>query len=413
MKTRKIISISGICVFLIVLIIIIYTQKSITAETIIISKTDVYQYVEDTAIAKCKGAQTVYTEGMGKIISVNFNIGDKVKKGDILLSLDKTDLEFQLKDAEAKVKNAKAQLESTDTKNYANKILEAEATVEQCEVSMDAAYRNFETSKSLYEAGAISKDDLNKSEDTYKTASALLKSAKAQLNEIKNGAPSYLKSSYISQLEQALIYRSSILKSLEKQEVRSPIDGIILEKLVDDNSIVSKGTAAFIVGDVKNIELEANILSDDSYKVKVGNEVEISGDSIANTVLKGKIIKIAPQAKIITSALGVNQSRVPVTIEILNNSSILKPGYNVDIKIITSYKKNVIAVPDSVVFNYNGNSCVFVLQNGKAVIRQVEKGLEGDKLIEITKGLKEGDIIIKPDNNIKEGAKIKTKQSKN
>lgn len=232
MKTRKIISISGICVFLIVLIIIIYTQKSITAETIIISKTDVYQYVEDTAIAKCKGAQTVYTEGMGKIISVNFNIGDKVKKGDILLSLDKTDLEFQLKDAEAKVKNARAQLESTDTKNYANKILEAEATVEQCEVSMDAAYRNFETSKSLYEAGAISKDDLNKSEDTYKTASALLKSAKAQLNEIKNGAPSYLKSSYISQLEQALIYRSSILKSLEKQEVRSPIDGIILENLL-------------------------------------------------------------------------------------------------------------------------------------------------------------------------------------
>ena len=79
-----------------------------------------------------------------------------------------------------------------------------------------------------------------------------------------------------------------------------------------------------------------------------------------------------------------------------------------DIKVITETKSDTLVIPDSSVFDYKGNSCVFVVDSGKAVIRQIKKGIESEKTIEVVEGLNEGDkIILKPDNNITEGMKIK------
>jgi HlyD family secretion protein len=186
------------------------------------------------------------------------------------------------------------------------------------------------------------------------------------------------------------------------------MDGVILEKLAEDNSFAAPGAPACVIGNTGELEIEANILSDDSYKVKIGYDVEITGKSLGDAVIKGRVSKIAPIAKTMTSNLGVNQKRVQVIIEITDDYSLLKPGYNVDIKIVTASKKDVLAVPDSAVFDNEGTPSVFVIQEDKAVIRQVKKGLEGDKMIEITEGLGKDDIIlVKPDNNIKEGIKIK------
>lgn len=384
------------------------TGNSVTAETLSVQKREIKQYVEDTASVKCREKQTVYVEGSGKVTGVRFDSGDTVKKGDLLLTMDVSDFEMQLKDANAKISASQSQIDSTKISNYANKIEIATAAVEQAQIANDSALRNSQSSKVLYEAGAISREDFNKAQDASKAAQAALKAAKLELDEIKKGAPDYVKKGYSSQLEQSLIFRDSIQKNIDKQKVLSPMDGVVLEKLLEENSTVVAGTPGFVIGNIKTLELEANILSDDSYKVKFGDEVEISSKALGDTVVKGKVSKIAPIAKTIASNLGVNQKRVQITIDLPGGYGLLKPGYNVDIKIVTAQKKDVIAVPDSAVFDYKGNSCVFVIANDKTAIRQVRKGLEGDKLIEITEGLNEGDIILtKPDNNTKEGLKIK------
>lgn len=386
----------------------IVMQEGQTIETSIVEKGEIKQYVDDTAVVQSNKKQTVYIEGSGKINSINVNVGDEVKKDDILLTMDKKDLELKLKDADSKIEAAKAQLESTDISNYANKIEIAEAEVDKAKVSYESAERNFKNSKTLYEAGAVSKQELDNSEDTYKSAEVALRSSNNQLEDIKKGTPSYVKEGYMAGLEQAMILRNSIMRELDKQQVLAPIDGVIIEKLVEENSIGTPGTAAFLVGDTKSLELEANILSDDIYKIKIGNDVEVTGKSIGDSVLKGKVVKIAPEAKNITSSLGVNQKRVPITIEISGDTNLLKPGYDLDIRVITEVKSDTLVIPDSAVFDYQGNSCVFVVENGKAVIRQIKKGIESEKEIEVLDGLKEGEKILqKLNNNIKEGMKIK------
>jgi len=377
-----------------------------------VSKGEIKQYLEDTADVQSKEKRTVYAEGSGTIKGVNFDVGDSVKQGDIMLALDKSDLDLQLKDANAKIDAAREQIKGAELTNYADKIEVARATAEQAKVAFDSALREYENAKILYSADSLSKEELNKYEDSYKTAKTALNSANAQLADVKRGTPDYLKNTYISQLEQAMVFRDSIQRSIDKQLVKSPIDGIVLEKYVEADSPVIAGAPIFLVANVEKLQLEADILVDDSGKLKVGNDVEISGKPLGDKALKGKVTKIAPIAKTITSTLGVNQKRVPVTIELTEGKGALKPGYTVDIKIITVDKKGVITVSDSSVFDYKGNTCVLAVENGKTVIKQIKTGLENDKLIEVLEGLKEGEsILVKPDNTIKEGMKVKPTHS--
>jgi HlyD family secretion protein len=392
-----------------------YTKTSggAAVEVTKVSKGEIKQYIEDTADVQSKEEQTVYIEGSGKIIGIKYDVGDSVKKGNLMLTLNKSDLELQLRDANAKVDAARQQIKGTESTYNADKIEIAKAAVEQAKVSYNSALRDYQNAKELSEAGSLSKGEFGKIEDVYKTAQASLNSANSQLADIKRGTPEYVKNTYTSQLEQALVYRDNILMSIDKQQVKSPIDGTVLEKLVDDNSSAIPGTAAFVIGNVKKLKLEADILADDSYKVKIGNEVEISGKALGDVVLTGKVVKIAPNAKTITSTLGVNQKRVPVTIELTDGQGLLKPGYTVDIKIITANKKDTIIVPESSVFDYKEKTCVFTVKNGKTAITEIKKGLENNDFIEVLKGLREGNsILVKPDDTIKEGIKVKPIQSK-
>ncbi|BCZ44917.1 RND transporter [Clostridium gelidum] len=389
-------------------LIYVKMQGGQAVETTVTEKGEIKQYIEDIAVVKSNKRQTVYIEGAGKINNIEVNVGDYVKKGDVLLTMDKQDLELKLKDATAKIEAAKAQLASTDSSNYVNKIEIAQAAVDSAKVNYESITRDLNNAKTLFESDAISQQELNKAEDAYKTAEVTLKSANLQVEDAKDGAPDYLKDGYMAVIEQAVILRDSVMREIEKQQVLASIDGIILEKLVDENSMGVTGTVAFLIGDIKSLELEGNILSDDIYKVQIGNEVEVSGKAMGDLSVEGKIIKIAPEAKNITSSLGVNQKRVPVTIQINGETSLLRPGYDLDIKIITQVKSDTLVIPDSAVFDYKGSSCVFIVDSGKAVIREIKKGIESEKTIEVLEGLKEGEkILIKPDNNIKEGMKIK------
>jgi len=78
------------------------------------------------------------------------------------------------------------------------------------------------------------------------------------------------------------------------------------------------------------------------------------------------------------------------------------------VKVITDTKKEVITVPASAVFDYRGESCVFVVKSEKAVLREVKRGIRNESYAEITDGLAEGETVLSsPDNSIEEGMRIK------
>jgi HlyD family secretion protein len=113
-------------------------------------------------------------------------------------------------------------------------------------------------------------------------------------------------------------------------------------------------------------------------------------------------------AKNVVSSLGVNQKRFTVTIALAAGTGRLRPGADVDVKIVTANLPKAIKVPLSAVFDDQGRTHVFLVAKGKTVLRPVTKGIENDEAVEIKAGLKPGELILtRPDNTVKEGIRVK------
>lgn len=411
MKKKRIWSLAA-GIILIASLVWVLSNRGTAVEAVKAERGDIKKYVEDIGIVKCKELKTVSIEGSGRIQRVAVEVGQQVKAGDLLLTMDMEQLEIQLKNANEKIKEIEARFQGSEIRNYATQVEKARIAVRQAEDAYSVAQEDFNNAKLLYDSGAVSRHELDQKESELKNAQALLNTNQIHLQETENNTPDSIRAAYKAQLEQAALNRENALLNLKKQEVRSPIDGIILEKKVETHTLGVPGTIAFVIGNVDNVEIEAYILADDVSEVKLGDAVEITERSERKQVIEGKVVKIAPSATTITSSLGVNQKKVSVKIEPLKPVVELKPEYEVDIKIITQRKNNVIMVPVSAVFDYKKESCVFVVESGKAVLRRVQKGIQDESFVEIVDGLKERELVLsEPDNSIREGMKVKPIES--
>jgi len=390
------------------LAIMLFSNQGAEMPVTDVTRGDIERYVEEIGTVKCEEQKTVSIEGNGLIEAVSADIGQPVRKGELLLSMEKKQLEIQLRNIDEKIKEIKATFDGSDVKNYASNLEKAKIAFERAEDAYALALDDYNKATVLAEAGAVSKEELKLKDTALKGAKAMKDTTELDLQQIEVNTPESVKAVYRAQLEQVVLSRESILHSIEKQEVRSPIDGVILERKVEANMIGVAGTVAFVVGNTGKLEVETYILADDVSDIRLGDEVEITERSQKKQTVDGKVVKIAPSAVAVTSSLGVNQKKVAVTIEPSSQSELLKPGYEVDARVITERKNGVVMVPLSSVFEYKGEDSVFAVVDGKTALRAVQKGIQDEDFVEITAGLKEGELVIsEPDINVKEGMRIK------
>ncbi|HWQ73908.1 MAG TPA: efflux RND transporter periplasmic adaptor subunit [Syntrophomonas sp.] len=344
-------------------------KQGTPAETALAERGDIQKYVEETGEVKCSDSTTVYLEGSGLIKTIAVEAGQQIKRGELLLSMDQEQLEISLKNAAALLNEAQAQYAAG-------------------EAAYNTALKDYDNTKSLADAGAASQWELTQKE-------AALKSAEA----VRSGNQAVLEQAELS------VANSSL--ALSKQQVLAPLSGTVLEKKVEVNAFGAPGTAAFVIGDTENLKIEAQILAEDTAGIKVGNKVAITVRTEKKQELEGTVVKVAPTAEDEVSSLGVKQKKLTVTIKPLKSEVSLIPGSEVDVRVITETKSGVIIVPAGAVFDYRGQSCVFTVKEGKAVLRTVQRGIQNESFSEITDGLQEGETVLSaPDNSIEEGTQI-------
>jgi HlyD family secretion protein len=350
--TKKKILLSCLGVAVLALAVFYQLNQSVPVEALRIRHGIIRQYVEDTGVVKSQGSQSVYLENGGRIAAIFVKEGDRVRPGDLLLRMDPTDIRL------------------------------AEVAAQQAGIAFDTARRDWEKSEKLYRLGAISKKERDDSQAAYQTAAASRESAQLALGR----------------------QRQNLI-------VRAPLQGMVLQKMVDPNQVVATGDAAFVIGEPQRLEVEVDILADDVVKVQPGNAVTISGQAAGDAKRPGVVTKVAPMAKNIVSSLGVNQKRATVTIAFTGATGPLKPGYDVDVRITTRTRTGTVAVPLSAVFDLKGKNYVFIVEKERTRLRPVQTGIENDEAIEIRAGLKPGEwALTKPDNALKEGMKVKIQQ---
>ena len=311
--------------------------------TAVVEKRDMGSLVQATGIIKPKvGAEVkVGARITGKVEHLYANIGDRVKKGQILVRLEQDDLKARADQAEA---------------SY----LEAEAAFNKAKIDL-------ERDKPLAKEGYISQQNIDVLQNVYDMAKARLMRAKADQDYAK------------AQLSYATI--------------TAPIGGTIASVTTQQGETVAAGLSAptFItIIDLNKLEVNAYVDETDVGKIGVGQEALFTVDTFADRDFKGKVTAIYPRA-----VLQENVVNYITLISIENSEGKLKPDMTANVTITLKKKKGVLAIPGAAVVREGGKKYVMLqAKDGKATRREVKTGWKEGSSLEITAGLNEGDVVL-------------------
>jgi HlyD family secretion protein len=207
-----------------------------------------------------------------------------------------------------------------------------------------------------------------------------------------------------------LISPTSGRSSAKFLEVRAPISGTVMRLPRESEANVAAGSPLIELGDPRNLEIVTDLLSADAVRIKPGASVSIEnwGDS---KPLHGKVRRIEPFGFTKISALGVEEQRVNVIIDITDPSALwarLGHGYRVIVRIAEWESPDSLQVPVSALFRDKGAWAVFVAEGGKARLAPVRIGRMNDETAEVLEGVESGKtVILHPSEKISDGTLIK------
>ena len=189
--------------------------------------------------------------------------------------------------------------------------------------------------------------------------------------------------------------------------MRPPAAGRILQVLEKSERVVASGTPLVVLSNPKKLEIVVDLLSTDAVKVKPGAPVIIENWG-GPTPLRARVRTIEPYGFTKTSALGIEEQRVNIIADFVDPTDGLGDGYRVDARIVIWENATVLKIPSSALFRSGPHWNVFVIDNGRARVREVEAGHRSSSETEILNGLTDGaEVILHPANDLEDGARVK------
>lgn len=214
---------------------------------------------------------------------------------------------------------------------------------------------------------------------------------------------------FLAQIAQTKAILAIAKYRLRESTMYSPIDGVILHRYTQGGKWLSTGDRLLKIGNLNELEVICDVLSQEAQQVKIGDSVFFS--SIGSPViLKGKIKRIYPAGFTKKSSLGVDEQRVNIIISIDNpRAAYLGVGYRLQAQfLVGSEKAKSLIVPRfSVLQDSQGHYYVFKVQNNKLYKQIIKVGIKTDDKVSITEGLSINDkIVVQPTADMHDGMKV-------
>jgi HlyD family secretion protein len=173
--------------------------------------------------------------------------------------------------------------------------------------------------------------------------------------------------------------------------------------------VVAAGEPLLHVGNPRDLEIVADYLSRDAVKIRRGDRALIERWG-GEGVLEARVRRVEPSGFTKVSALGVEEKRVNVVLELLaadEERPGLADGFRVETRVVIAERDDAIQVPSGSLFRRGEGWAVFVVAEGRAVLRQVEIGARTPESAEVIRGLSEGDLVIAhPGDAIADGVRV-------
>jgi len=332
----------------------------------------------------------------GRLLRIDHEPGDRVVRGETvvaaLLPIDPTPLDARSRaEAEAAVAAARAGVER------------ARAEAERAAAAAGLAAAQLARYRELATAGVTSAGELDSRE------------AEARASEEARRAAEFSLAAATHQLAAA---RARLLQASGNPgggeiPVLAPIDGVVLRRLRESEAAVPAGEPLLELGDPADLEIVADYLSADAVRIPAGAPVGIEQWG-GSAPLAGRVRRVEPHGFTKISALGVEEQRVNVVIDLEGSPeawSELGDGYRVEVRSVVWEGSDLLLVPLSALFRQGGGWAVFVAEGGRARRRAVEIGHRDDLAAEVLSGLSAGDeVVVHPSESLADGARLRRRE---
>lgn len=340
--------------------------------------------VDADAVTRVRSRFTITAPVAGLVARVTYSEGDSVNAGDVVavIAPPPTDptargvAQAALRAAEAARSNASANL--------------ARATTSLAQAERDAA-----RTRTLAAAGALANRDVELAQLQVDARSSDVAAARAQVNSAE---------AEFAQARASL--QSTVGSSQATTTVRTPVAGRIL--LIPERSerVVTPGTPLVEVGNPSSLEIVADVLSSDAASIRPGQPVTLRG--WGGAPLYGTVRRVEPSARKRISALGVEEQRLSVIIDLTTHPAALGDGYRLESSIVVWQAPRVLTVPASALFRNDERWQLYALSDDHAHLRDVSIGHTGGGTAEVLSGLREGDtVIVFPSEALRDGTRVR------
>lgn len=274
----------------------------------------------------------------GRIAKILVKEGDPVSQGQVVAVLENEDLEAQVKQSEQELTVARSRLTELESGARKEEIAVAAASLDGAGARLEEARYRLKRNRELLAQRLVSQADVDATEAAFKTARAAVKDAEERKKLLEAGPKPETVQLYREQVRLAQTALDYNRKRLDKTNIRSPIDGTVIERYLDEGEGVTPEIPIVAIADLNKVWINAEVDETDVGKIRVGNKVQISSNAYPGTQYKGTIREIAQYAgarKIRPSNPAVNLGLKIVQVKIeLPQPTPLRLGMTVDVKII-------------------------------------------------------------------------------
>jgi len=433
---KPVVIIVGILVLAIIVIVSVTEANKdvVTVQTSTVKKQNITSIVTASGEIRAQTYTNVLGQGIGKITDIDVKEGDFVKKGDVLLHVESIQPAAGVKAQEADLDSMDAAIQSAEANDASTR-----ADVQQAEATLEKALSDWKRGQSLYKEGLIAKSDYDTYKSAYYADVAALAAAKARAKQAH------------AQLAQAQYNKAQAAASLvQLQDVLAkttyvaPISGVVTYVQVKVGEYVvpgiqnSEGSFLMTISNMSRVNAEVMVDETDIPSVQPGQKANVTIDAYPNKIFKGYVHDVGEEAILRTSGLASTQETsansqeardFKVHVRLYDPPKGIRPGLSCTANIETAHRSDVTTIPiqalvirtkeelqadaerqkggvgvtlaapkptvnaDGTISNDDIQG-VFVVRNGKAVFVPVKTGITGVTDVQVTNGLKPGDVIV-------------------
>jgi len=373
------------------LIAIALWPSAVTVDVAPVSRGPLVVTIDEEGRTRVRDRFVVAAPVTGRVLRIELEPGDRVARGDVVARLQPESpplLDARMRaEANAAVDNTQASLGH------------ARAEEQRARAALAQAQRDLARTRRLTAAGVMTAQDLEAreadalvAEEAVNAAAFAVRAASAEVERA-----------------QARVGTSVSARGGGAVVVKSPADGVVLQRLRESESVVPAGEPLIEIGDPAQIEIVTDLLSTDAVRVRPGARAMIEQWG-GETALAATVRRIEPAGFTKVSALGVEEQRVNVVLDFVDGGeecASLGDAYRVETRIVLWEAPNVLKVPTNALFRDNTQWAVYVVSGGRARRTIVEIGHQTAQEAEVLDGLSEGaNVIVHPGDLVRDGARI-------